>query len=266
MTSTLQCTWITVAGTRCSRAATTGQYCTQHYKMWVRDNESKTNTELPPELSALVSDYSEYDDIKTVGGTFNNMTLNPARSESKIIARYSDDKQRVVGTYIDGVLTSYNVYDRHGGLSGTFQVNKDKLLNGIQYVYNSRNGRVVAKYNYTSGVLNGTQYAYDGTGRPIMEYNYVNGVQSGTQIRYFPNFPGVQTVQEYTDGRNTTGSWQVVYNGKVLYNGQNPIRNGGRVLDWSYTLPVSNGSGVLMDSQLDSLPTLSREYIVGKTL
>jgi antitoxin component YwqK of YwqJK toxin-antitoxin module len=180
-----------------------------------KENDTKTNTEFPRELNKLISDYSDYEDIKILEKTFNDMKLNPIREEKRVISRYKEnEKQRAVGTYIDKVLRFYEIYNSSGKLISRISLNENGQLHGTQYSYYPSNGRVHVKYNYENGKLIGTQYTYDSIGKLTGEYNFKNGLQDGIQKNFYDN-SSIEVSKEFKDGFHF-GNFRIIKNGKDI--------------------------------------------------
>ena len=88
MSNYKNCKAKTTKGINCSRIATKGGYCTQHYNLNNKDKQTLDVNNLDDVFKNIISDYIEYDQLKELQTKFNEFKLNSSR-----VIQYEENKE-----------------------------------------------------------------------------------------------------------------------------------------------------------------------------
>jgi antitoxin component YwqK of YwqJK toxin-antitoxin module len=222
----VQCKATTLSGLRCKRESVANGYCTQHYNMFLSEEQQVLPSDL---IKNVVSSYIQYDELKKLQGKISNLNIDQNRITTDeydvvqhgktfhIVETKIDNKVRTISKYLGKIQVGLNNLNEERELDGMqynwhdngkpfvecSYVNGKK--DGIQYDWNDE---YTAKWNYKFGKLEGRQYSWWTNGNKMSEFNYKNGNKDGVQYSWYKNGKPL-AIENYIDGvqKGTQYSW-----------------------------------------------------------
>lgn len=184
----MQCSAVTKSAARCTKAATQGTVCTQHFKvLQARDHSHDTLlSKFPGSINDLICSYLTWHEFTDICDAVPELKFSKQRIYEEPYTGFTDEHykhifqflHRAIGscattsTYADGELVQLTIYC--AGRRRYMIRYKDGLFHGLQQSW-SATGTREFMYRYTAGMMNGVQLEYDGHNKVYSMWYYTAG-------------------------------------------------------------------------------------------
>jgi antitoxin component YwqK of YwqJK toxin-antitoxin module len=199
MSKVTKCKAITKKGTKCTRDAVINGLCTQHYNMFINEEEKiykLIEQILPPAITeSILSEYIEFDELEELLSEFEGLKINPNRIKVEK-TYYEDGKIDTKSIYIDRELRIIEKWNNGGTISYITEYKNSMKNRTIWYT----NGYIYSEENYHDNKKQGNQYEWHPNGNLESEEFYKDDKLEGPQYKW-DSSGNIKSEENYKDGK-----------------------------------------------------------------